>query len=89
MSSIFGYIAYFRQHPAPKWMYFPIFEHNNIAPLVGGGGEIDIFLLWKNNVKIAKLSAFDLFTWYLSLETPISIRFKNVRMLVTLLDTRR
>ncbi len=30
--SIFGYNAYFLQCPAPKWIYFPIFEHFFGAP---------------------------------------------------------
>ncbi len=29
--TIFGYGAYFWQHRAPKWIYFPIFLHYNIS----------------------------------------------------------
>ncbi len=49
----FGYNAYFWQHPAPKWIYFLIFEHYNISkdgnlwsPLVPFRGEIDICVHW-------------------------------------------
>ncbi len=53
--SIFGYNAYFLQHPASKWIYFPIFEHYNISkdanlwrPLASllEGGEVDICAHW-------------------------------------------
>ncbi len=50
---IFGYNAYFWQHLAPEWIYFPIFEHYNISkdgnlwsPLAQLGGGIDICAHW-------------------------------------------
>ncbi len=51
--SISGYDAYFWQHPTPKWIYFPVFEHYNISkdgnlwsPLALLWGEIDICAHW-------------------------------------------
>ncbi len=43
--SIFGYNAYFWQHPVPKWIYFPIFEHYNTSK--GGNLRSPLAPLWR------------------------------------------